>query len=452
MRRNALVASVLMFSAMSVWPAGLSQAWAGEGAAPTDAADGRQDQSYLNASPEDIARWRDLKFGLFIHWGPVSLKGTEISWSRAGERRGLPAGKGGIPVGVYDNLYKQFNPVKFDANQWVDIAKSAGMNYMVFTTRHHAGFSMFDSQFTDYKITSPDSSYRKDIVKQLADACHAGGLAWGTYYSQPDWHHPDYMTENHAKYLAYMHGQVKELLSNYGRVDMVFFDGLGGDARRYDAERLFRMMRALQPHVVINNRCGLPGDYDTPEQRIGKMQTGRPWETCMTIGRQWSWKPNDDIKPLKECLQTLVKVVCGDGNLLLNVGPMPSGQIEPRQVERLRAMGQWLTQYGQSIYHTRGGPFERGDWGGATCRGKTVYIHMLDPRKEGVVLPAVSGRVISSSVLTGGTVSVVQTEEGIKISVPTADRQSIDTIVVLNFDRAISNIKVLKPTLQSVPR
>ena len=197
------------------------------------------EKGYLQAKPEDIARWRDLKFGMFIHWGPVSLQGTEIGWSRGGERRGV-GGTGEVPLAVYDNLYKKFNPLKFDPKEWVEIAKSAGMNYMVLTTRHHDGFTMFDSKYTDYKITSPESPYRKDIVKQLSDACHAGGITWGIYYSQPDWHHPDYMTANHDNYLKYMHGQVEELLTNYGRTDMLFFDGLGGDAKRWDAENLLR--------------------------------------------------------------------------------------------------------------------------------------------------------------------------------------------------------------------
>jgi alpha-L-fucosidase len=407
----------------------------------TDAAQNKDDKSYLNAKPEDIARWRQLKFGMFIHWGPVSLQGTEIGWSRGGERPGV-GGKGEVPLEVYDNLYKKFNPTKFDAKEWVDIAKASGMNYMVFTTRHHDGFTNFDSKYSDYKITSPDSPYRKDIVKQLADACHANGLTWGIYYSQPDWHNADYMTKDHDKYIKYMHGQVKELLSNYGRTDMVFFDGLGGDAKRWDAENLFKMMRTLQPQIIINDRCGLRADNDTPEQFIGKMQTGRPWETCMTIGDQWSWKPNDRIKSLKTCMQTLVKVVCGDGNLLFNVGPMPNGEIEARQVETLKKMGEWLKKYGESIYNTRGGPFARANWGGATMNGNTIYVHILNADLETVTLPPISAKIVSNSVLTGGTATVKQTDESIEISVPKADRQEIDTIVVLKLDSPAADIKI----------
>jgi len=390
----------------------------------------------LNATPEVVEAWRQLKFGLFIHWGPVSLEGTEIGWSRGGERRGhrTKSNPTGIPVEVYDNLYKRFNPVRFDARQWVEIAKAAGMRYMVFTTKHHDGFSNFDTKLTDYKITSPESPYGRDIVRQLADACHQGGLKWGIYYSPVDWYHPDYRTENHARYVEFLHGQIRELLTGYGRVDIMWFDGLGGTAADWDSERLFRMIRRLQPHVIINNRGGLPGDYDTPEQRIGRMQRERPWETCMTIGRQWAWKPNDDVKSLKQCLQTLIRVVGGDGNLLFNVGPMPDGRIEPRQVQRLKEMGDWLRRYGESIYDTRGGPFPRTLWGASTFRDRSVYVHILDPETDTLLLPPIEKRILGSSVLTGGTVAVKQTDEGIEICVPESFRGEIDTIVVLELD------------------
>ncbi len=406
--------------------------WAG----PLVAAAAEPAKDYLNASPEDIANWRQLKFGLFVHWGPVSLTGKEIGWSRGGERRGHRTNRNpsGTPVEVYDNLYKKFNPVKFDAREWVHVAKAAGMRYMVFTSKHHDGFCMFDSKLTDYKITNPASPYGKDIVGQLADACREGGLKWGIYYSPPDWHHPEYRTENHPRYIKYLHGQLRELLTNYGRTDIIFFDGLGGRAADWDAEKLIKMCRQLQPEVIINNRCGLPADYDTPEQRIGKMQTGRPWETCMTICRQWAWKPDDQMKSLKQCLQTLVQVVGGDGNLLFNVGPMPDGRIEPRQVQRLKEMGRWLEKHGESIYATRGGPFRRGAWGTATCRGNTIYLHILNPALDTVHLPPIEKKIVASSVLTGGTVAVKQTSQSIEISVPKAHRKEIDTIVVLKLD------------------
>jgi len=399
----------------------------------TDTAD------YLKAGQQDVQAWRQMKFGLFIHWGPVSLKGTEIGWSRGGERRGRnDKSTGSIPVEIYDNLYKQFNPVKFDAEQWVQMAKDAGMKYLVFTSKHHDGFSMFDSKFTDYKITN--SPFRRDVVKELADACHKGGLKLGYYYSPVDWYHPDYRTENHARYIEYMHGQLREICSNYGKIDIIWFDSLGGSAKDWDSENLFKMIRRLQPNVIINNRAGLPADHDTPEQRIGKFQNDRPWETCMTICRQWAWKPNDQMKSFKQCIQTLVKTVGGDGNLLFNVGPMPDGRIEPRQVERLKEMGAWLRKYGQSIYGTRGGPFKPGAWGASTYKGNAVYIHVLNWSGEKLLLSPVPKKIVAGSVLTGGEASVRQTDEAIEISVPKAGRHEIDTIIKLQLDGSADEI------------
>ncbi|MHC4890861.1 MAG: alpha-L-fucosidase, partial [Planctomycetota bacterium] len=397
----------------------------------------KEPKDYLHAGEQDMQRWREMKFGLFIHWGPVSLKGTEIGWSRGGERRGR-GGKGSIPAEEYDNLYKQFNPVKFNADEWVQLARNAGMKYLVFTSKHHDGFSMFDSKLTEYKITN--SPFRRDVVKELADACHKAGLKLGYYYSPVDWYHPDYRTENHSRYIEFLHGQIRELCTNYGRLDIMWFDGLGGSAKDWDSENLFRMIRRLQPHIIVNNRAGLPADHDTPEQRIGKFQTDRAWETCMTICRQWAWKPNDQMKSLKQCIQTLVWVVGGDGNLLFNVGPMPDGRIEPRQVDRLREMGQWLKQYGRSIYGTRGGPFKSGSWGASTHKGNTIYVHILNWPDETLTLPPIPKKIISSSLLTDGTATVTQTAEAIEISVPQAHCQELDTIIVLKLDGPANKI------------
>lgn len=400
------------------------------------------DKPYLKASDADMQWWEEARFGLFIHWGPVSIKGTEIGWSRGGERRGQGSGRGEIPVDVYDNLYKEFNPVEFNADEWVALAQEAGMKYLVFTSKHHDGFSMFDSQLTEYKITN--SPFKRDVVKELADACHKAGLRVGFYYSPPDWHHPDYRTANHAKYIEYMHGQLREICTNYGQIDIIWFDGLGGTAQDWDSERLFKMIRELQPHVILNNRAGLPGDHDTPEQTIGRFQNDRPWESCITICRQWAWKPDDKMKSLEECLDTLVRCAGGDGNLLFNVGPMPTGAIEPRQVERLQEMGAWLRQYGESIYGTRGGPYMPGPWGASTSKGNRVYVHILDWPEEGLTLPPLPKKIVASSLLTGGVVTVTQAEDGVRMEVADADRKPIDTIVVLGLDGPAADIPPIK--------
>ncbi len=367
---------------------------------------------------ERLQWWRDARFGLFIHWGPVSLKGTEIGWSRGGERRGYKGRGTQIPVEVYDNLYRQFNPTNFNADSWVALAKAAGMKYLVFTSRHHDGFSMFDTQADDYKITSPDSPFRRDVVRELADACHRAGLRFGLYYSQPNWHHPDAFTGRHTNYLAFLKTQVRELLTRYGAVDVFWFDGLGKPAKDYDAQALNKMIHELQPRILINNRNGqMPEDFDTPEQRIGKFQNDRPWESCITICKQWAWKPDDKMKSLQECLETLIRCAGGDGNLLFNVGPMPDGRIEPRQVERLKEMGDWLKKYGGTIYGTRGGPWKPGNSLASTRKGNTIYLHLLGYNGETVTLPNIPRTIVRSSMLTGGTARVSQSGRWLVIQV-----------------------------------
>ncbi len=391
-----------------------------------------------------IAWWREARFGLFVHWGPVSLKGTEIGWSRGAERRGYRGPGTEVPVDVYDNLYRQFNPTEFNAVDWVKIAQAAGMKYIVFTSRHHDGFSLFETQASDYKITSPQSPFRRDIVQELAAAAHAAGLKFGLYYSQPDWHHPDaFVPERHARYLAYLQTQVRELLTNYGRIDILWFDGLGKKAEDYGAVAVNRMARALQPHLLINNRNGLPEDFDTPEQRVGNYQDSRPWESCITICRQWAWKPNDTMKSLDECLQTLVRCVGGDGNLLFNVGPMPDGRIEPRQVTRLEEMGAWLQRNGASIYGTRGGPWHPTKAFASTRRGNTVYLHVFNWDQATVELPALPRAVTSATLLGGGRALVRQENGKLTVSVAPTERQTIDTIVQLELDGSAMDLPAI---------
>jgi len=404
-------------------------------------------QAHLHAPAESIERWKDWRFGMFVHWGPVSLKGTEIGWSRQGPRRGRArGGTGTIPVEVYDNLYREFDPVRFDAEEWIRIAQDAGMQYLVFTSKHHDGFSNFDSAHTDYDITNPGSPYGRDICAQLAEACHRNGLGLGWYYSPRDWYHPDFATENHARYLDFYLGQLRELCTNYGQVDILWFDGLDSPREVWKdvPERSFAMLRELQPDIVLNNRGGLPGDFDTPEQRIGGFDRERPWETCMTICRQWAWKPNDTLKSFEQCIRTLVSTAGGDGNLLFNVGPMPDGRIEPRQVARLREMGAWLREHGDSIHGTRGGPFYPGAWGASTHRGNSVYLHVFDWEEGQLVLPGLSRRIVSAEVMGGGEVTVEQQDRIITVAIPEADRDPVDTVVVLTLDGPVTEMAQLQ--------
>ncbi len=408
---------------------------------PVDVPD---EPAYLHARPQMIRRWQDLRFGMFLHWGPVSLKGTEIGWSRGGPRRGRKdARTGEIPVDEYDNLYKTFNPVQFNADEWAQIARDAGVKYMVFTSKHHDGFSMFDTAQTDYKITSRDSPYGKDVCRQLADACHRHGLALGWYYSPRDWYHPDFATENHGRYLDFYMNQLRELCTNYGKVDILWFDGLDSPRPLWGniPEKSFMMLRTLQPDIILNNRGGLPGDYDTPEQRVGGFNRERPWETCMTICRQWAWKPNDLMKSQKECIQTLLRTVGGDGNLLFNVGPMPDGRIEPRQVERLREMGAWLSRYGNGVYGTRGGPFKPGRWGASTCRDDRIYLYVMNWPEEGPLELPAGVKIQAARLLSAGTLKTGRTDVGMTIEVSPEYRDPIATVIELTVDGRAFDIR-----------
>ena len=401
--------------------------------------------------------WREARFGMFLCWGPVSLTGKEIGWSRGappwGRRPGVRGGRGPTPAAVYDGLYKKWKPDKFDAREWARVARDAGMRYLIFLVKHHDGFCLYDTKLTDYKSTGAESAWKVDVMKAVADAFGEAGIKLLIYYSQPDWHHPDYLGDRHDRYVKYLHGQIRELCTNYGRIDGLWFDNLRGvspkTAKLWDAEALFKLIRTLQPGAIINNRCGLPGDFDTPEQRIGRFDNRRAWESCITLGTQWSWKPNDRIKSLKECVHLLVRCAGGDGNLALNTNPMPDGRIEPRQASRFRAIGAWLRKHGRTVYATRGGPFRGTASVAATCRDRSVYVHVLDWRHDVVRLPPIGKKITSSKVLTGGKAVVKQTDEAIEIAVAKADRDEIDTIVALELDGPAAEVKPGKLALRS---
>jgi len=396
------------------------------------------------ANQAAFKEWQDMHFGMFIHWGPVSLRGTEISWSRGGERRGIE-GKGEIPVEIYDNLYKQFNPVKFKAAEWVAIARAAGMKYMILTAKHCDGFCLWPSKVDDYNIGR--SPFKRDICGELAAAAHQAGMPIGWYYSPMDWRDPDCRTERNAAYVARMQGHLRELLGNYGRIDRLWFDTDGGPAP-WDQEKTYAIVRSLQPQIIINNRLdmgslddynaqrvGPQADYATPEQRVGEFDIEKPWETCLTLGTQWSWKPGDKIKSIEDCVRILVRCATGGGNLLLNVGPMPSGEIEPRQAEVLKGLGAWLSRYGESIYGTRGGPVRNGAWGGMTNKGNVVYVHILEWDGDSVKLPALKAKIVESRVMTGGEAKIEQAADGIVMRMPVGSQDKLDTIVKLELER-----------------
>lgn len=360
----------------------------------------------LLTNRESLEEWKDLRFGMFVHWGPVSLRGTEIGWSRGRE----------VSFEDYDLLYREFNPVLFNADQWVETAKKAGMKYLVLVTRHHDGFSLWDTGYSEYDIMA--SPFKRDIVRELADACKEQGLLFGTYYSICDWYHPDYpykyaqggrMTlkknaDMADKYVEFMKNQLTELVVDY-KSRILWFDGEWEEPWTHQMGMdLYAWARSLDDSLLINNRVDkgrrgmagvsesdrFAGDFETPEQEIGAFNLSTPWETCITIGEQWAWKPNDKLKSYEECLKTLLRTAGGDGNLLLNIGPMPDGRFEERQVEILLKIGKWLDKYGEAVYGTRGGPVPPRDWGVTTQKDEFIYVHILDTSREQVYLPGVS--------------------------------------------------------------
>jgi alpha-L-fucosidase len=388
--------------------------------------------------------WKDARFGMFIHWGPVSLKGTEIGWSRGAE----------VPVTEYDNLYKQFNPVNFNADEWVRLAKEAGMKYIVFTSKHHDGFCMWDTKFSDYNIMN--SPFHRDVMAELSAACKKQGMALGFYHSTCDWHNPDFPvtspggsvrreTSNIERYTEYLKNQSVEIIQNYGPLLVMWYDvPMEFDSIR--GQGVIDYIRKIQPNILVNDRTGAKGDFDTPEQRVGSFQNKRPWETCMTIAQQWAWKPNDEVKSLDQCLQILIRSAGGDGNLLLNVGPKSDGTIEPLQMERLHEMGDWLKKYGFSIYGTRGGPFKPTDWGVSTRKENKIYLHLLNwsGNSTKILLPDVGKEIIKCSLVGGKALKFRKQNNEIVIEVGNTLPKAIDNILEIKFAESIMDVVPLE--------
>ena len=409
---------------------------------------------------ERMQWFRDAKFGMFIHWGPCSVGQKEIGWGRDANRpwdiNGVQTPRTEDPV--YDNYYKQFTPTKYNADAWVKFAKASGMKYMVLIAKHHDGFAQFDSKAGDYNIMA--SPYKKDIVKAYADACHKNGMKLGLYYSTRDWHHPDYLVGDNAKYDAFYRAQIKELLGNYGQVDVMWFDHVGGrDWGKWKFDELFESMYKLQPKLIVNDRatrfCGpatpedrppvtpefakmCGGDYGTPEGMIGGMNIANDWESCIHVGQGWSYHGEDGFKGPADCIKMLVSCTTGGGNLLLNFGPRPDGTFADGEAKVASAMGEWLKKYGASIYGTRGGPYRNGSWGGTCHKGNKMYVHVYDWPREGLALDPIANKVLAARTLTGAPVSFKQSADELSLAVAAKDRDTPVTVIELTMEKPIA--------------
>jgi alpha-L-fucosidase len=365
--------------------------------------------------------FRGAGLGLFVHWDHASQQGLELSWPLVGGLPLLPKSQS-VPVADYHASAATFDPVDWDPGALARRAKACGMTYAVFTTKHHSGYAMFDSAFSDFSVMH--SPYGKDIVAGFVEAVRAEGLRVGLYFSLSDWHHPDYPAfreedkpyrplaspplppaDQWERYLEYLRGQLRELLTNYGRVDLLWFDG--GWERPPDwwrADELEEMIRSLQPDVVINDRLPGRGDYETPEQFVPAVAPSRPWETCMTMNDSWGYNPSDtDYKSARSLIHMLCEVTSRGGNLLLNVGPMGNGELPPGQASRLDAVARWMDLHASSVIGVEPGLEPWQFYGPSTRRvaDGTVYLHLLMRPYESVTVRGVRVRQVRSVRVLG---------------------------------------------------
>ncbi|HYU53654.1 MAG TPA: alpha-L-fucosidase [Gemmatimonadaceae bacterium] len=405
----------------------------------------------IPASRLEARQWfRDAKFGMFVHWGVYSLLG-QGEWVMENRE---------IPVSTYEWLATTFNPAGFDAHAWVSLAKDAGAKYITITSRHHDGFSMFSTAATKYNIVDW-TPFKRDPLKELADECHRQGLKLFFYYSQLDWHHPDYWPRGRTglktgrpeggswpRYLDFIDSQLTELLTQYGSIGGIWFDGMWDKPNAdWRLPTTYALIHRLQPAALIipnHHQAPLVGeDVQTFEQDLPGANTAGfntreigslPLETSLTMNDSWGFNITDRrFKSLRELIGYLVRAAGNDANLLLNVGPRPDGTIQPEAAERLRDMGRWLATYGRSVFATRGGPIAPRDWGVTTHRGDTIFVHVLNWPDQVLALPPIPGVVLSAVMLsTNAAVKFTQSGAGVTLNVPMVGGE-IDRVVALTL-------------------
>lgn len=411
-----------------------------------------------------IAWFRDARFGLFIHWGVYSVPAGEWEGKTNYGEWFLEETK--MPVSQYEKFATQFNPVKFDATQWVKLAKSAGMKYIVITSKHHDGFGMFRSDLTDWCVKS--TPFQRDPLKELAEACKAEGIRLCFYHSIMDWHHPDWGTRrawndtasgspDMDRYTAYMKGQLKELLTRYGPIGILWFDGEWESPWTHErGVDLYNYVRGLQPDIIVNNRVGKAragmsgmdagkvriGDYGTPEQEIPAtgFGPGVDWESCMTMNNHWGFNKSDqNWKSGSTLVRNLIDCASKGGNYLLNIGPTSEGLFPQASVDRLVEIGDWMRINRETIYGTSASPFHRLPWGRCTTKsdGKstTLYLHVFSWPSDGkLVLPGLKNAAKQAYLLADPkrkSLGIKRGQAGLLVDVPDKCPDPISTTVVL---------------------